>query len=70
MSIVLQFALKGCIVACALNVPGVMYNSTVTEWGNEYKELETNFELNRGRCVVNSAFRKRQYPFLIKRAQD
>ncbi len=35
-----------------------------------YRKLETAFEQSGGRCLVDSAFSKGEYPFLIKSSPD
>eukprot|EP00171_Calliarthron_tuberculosum_P002982 IDg2982t1 len=67
---VFVFAPDGCIISCATNAPGAMQDSTIAEWGNIYSKLEACYDAFGGRCVVDSAFCKTQYPFLIKSAQD
>lgn len=65
-----MFAPTGVIIACALNAPGSMHDSTIAEWGKVYSKLESVFDRSGGRCVVDSAFCKGLYPFLIKSSQD
>lgn len=67
---VFVFAPSGAIIACAYNAPGSFHDSAIAEWGKIYEKLSTCFEETGGRCVVDSAFSKGQYPFLIKSAQD
>lgn len=47
-----------------------MHDSTIAEWGGVYSKLQEAFDLIGGRCVVESAFCKSNYPYLIKSAQD
>lgn len=67
---VFVFAPNGRIIACAVNVPGAFHDSTIAEWGGVYKKLEKIFNQTGGTCVVDSAFSRDKYPFLIKSAQD
>ena len=67
---VFVFAPSGVIIACALNAPGSMHDSVIADWGVIYPKLETVYSQCGGRCVVDSAFSKRLFPFLIKSSQD
>lgn len=67
---VIVFAPSGLIIACAYNAPGSFHDSLIAEWGNVYEKLEKWYDETGGRCVVDSAFAKGTYPFLIKSAQD
>ena len=67
---VFVFAPSGVIIACALNAAGSMHESFITDWGGIYPKLETAYNQCGGRCVVDSALSKGQYPFLIKSSQD
>ncbi|KAE9159250.1 hypothetical protein PF004_g31610 [Phytophthora fragariae] len=70
VSNVLVFTPYGVITACALNAPGAMHDSLIAEWGGVYEKLEHVYETTGARCVVDSAFSKGDYPFLIKSARD
>lgn len=61
---------NGVVICCELNAPGAMHDSTIAEWGNVYAKLDEVFERTWGCCVVDSAFSKGDYPFLIKSSQD
>ncbi len=39
-------------------------------WGKVYRKLKTAFEQGGGRCVVDCAFSKGEYPFLVKSFPD
>jgi len=67
---VFVFVPSGVVVACAFNAPGSMHDSTIAEWGSIYEKLKNAFERTGGTCVVDSAFSRGRYPFLIKSAQD
>ena len=64
------FSPAGLIIVCALNAPVSMHDLTVSEWGGLYEKLENGYNLHSGRCVVDSAFSRGHYPFLITSAQD
>lgn len=66
VSNVLVFAPHGRIIACALNAPGSFHDSTVASYGDIYERLESVFNNTGGKCVVDSAFCRTRYPFLIK----
>lgn len=70
VSNVLVFAPNGTVIACAINAPGSMHDSVVSEWGNIYTKLGLEHEKHGGKCVVDSAFCRNSYPFLIKSSQD
>lgn len=67
---VLVFVPSGLIVAAVLNGPGTMHDSLLSEWGGIYEKLESFHAKCGGTIVVDSAFDKGSYPFLIKSAQD
>ena len=67
---VLVFAPNETICAAAINAPGAMHDSQIADWGNVYGKLEDVFVRFGGRCIVDSAFAKGDYPFLIKSSQD
>jgi hypothetical protein len=50
------FGMDGTIRICGLNAPGMMYDSTLADYGNVYKMLEKVFEETGGKVVVDSAF--------------
>ena len=70
VSNVFVFAPTGVVIACALNAPGAMHDSIVAEWGHVYQKLKKSFDSHGGLCVVDSAFCKHHYPFLLKSSQD
>mgnify|MGYP006199174333 CR=1 FL=1 len=51
---------------CCYNVPGTVHDSSIAMIGNVYNKLENIFQSCCGRCVVNSAFARNNYTFLIK----
>jgi len=67
---VFVFVPSGVVVTCAFNAPGSMHDFTIAEWGSIYENLQNSFERTGGTSVVDSAFLRGRYPFLIKSAQD
>lgn len=67
---VFVFAPNGTVIACAINAPGSMHDSQVAEWGGIYEKLALLYERDGARFVVDSAFSRGNYPFLIKSSQD
>ncbi len=63
---VLVFCPDGTIPICCYNVPGTVHDSMVAIYGNIYNKLEDVFQRCGGRCVVDSAFARNNYTFLIK----
>jgi hypothetical protein len=63
------FAPNGQIIACSINNPGNFYDSQVAEQGGVYKNLEEQHRLMGGKGVVDSAFSRDRYTFLIKSCQ-
>jgi hypothetical protein len=67
---VFVFSPAGTVIACALNAPGCMHDSQIAEWGNVYSKLESVFDATGGQVVVDSAFSKAAYHFLLKSGDD
>lgn len=67
---VFVFAPSGFVIVCAFNTPGAMHESTIAEWGSIYSKLEHVYNKTGGTFVVDSAFSRGYYPFLIKSAQE
>jgi len=63
---VLVFCPDGTIPICCYNVPGTVHDSMVAVVGKIYAKLESVFESCGARCVVDSAFARNNYPFLVK----
>lgn len=63
---VLVFAPSGRIIACALNAPGCLHDSTIASYGDIYRKLREAYGRTGGLCVVDSAFAVARHPFLIK----
>ncbi len=64
------FSICGRIIACVLNVPGSIHDSTVAVWGGVYDKLEAVFNENGGKCCVDSAFASGPNAFLIRSSED
>jgi hypothetical protein len=69
VSNVFVFCPSGVIIACSINHPGCMHDSQVAEYGGVYAKLEAAHEASGGKGVVDSAFARGRYPFLIKSCQ-
>ena len=67
VSAVIVFCPDGTIPIVCFNVPGCAHDSTIAEWGDIYEKLESIYNTPvKGKCTVDSAFCRRQNPFLIK----
>lgn len=70
ISNVFVFAPHAVVIACAINAPGSIHDSIVAEGGRVYEKLEEVLNRTGGTCVVDSAFSRGHYPFLVKSSQD
>lgn len=52
------FSSSRVVLACVINVPGSMHDSSIAEWGNLYHKLEQVFHGTGGQVVVDSSFSK------------
>ena len=52
-----------------MNLPGSTHDSTIADWGDIYIKLEKVYNLTGGVCAVDSAFRMRNSPYIIKSSQ-
>jgi len=66
VSCVFVFAPARTVVACAINAHGCVHDSQLAAWGGVYAKLESLYALTGGHVVVDSAFSKNAYSFLIK----
>jgi DDE superfamily endonuclease len=64
------FGPDGLIIACVINAPGAIHDSTLAEWGGIYESLFEIFDRNKGRCVMDSAFASANHPAIIKSSQN
>ena len=69
ISSVLVFCPDGTIPIGAVNYPGCFHDSQIADWGSIYKKLEIVFNQNGGKCVVDSAFARNRYHYLVKSLQ-
>ena len=67
---VIVFCPDGTIPIACTNVPGCVHDSMIAEWGNIYDKLGEVFNSCGGKCIVDSAFCKLKYDYLIKSAQS
>lgn len=65
-----MFGACGRIIACVLNVPGSVHDSTLAVWGRVYEKLERAFDLTGGIACVDSAFAANRSPYLIQSSQE
>ncbi len=66
VSNVFVFAVDGTIRICGLNAPGSMHDSTIADYTGVYDKLERVYEATGGKVIVDSAFKLRNNPFLIR----
>ncbi len=67
---VMCFCPDGTIPITFFNVPGAQHDSTVCELGGIYEKLEHVYNETGGICTVDSAFRVKNAPYLIKSSQQ
>ena len=66
MSNLFAFAPDGTIPTCILDVPGSLHGSTVANLGGLYTLLTDVYERNGGKVVMDSAFARADYDFILK----
>jgi DDE superfamily endonuclease len=64
------FGADGRIIACVVNAPGSIHDSTLAFWGGIYAKLEEVYNRTGAVCCVDSAFASNPNPYLIRSAQD
>jgi hypothetical protein len=64
------FCPERIIPICCYNIPGSIHDSKVAEWGDVFPKLSRVFNSAGGKCVVDSAFSLKKYPFLVKSSQQ
>ena len=69
ISCIFVFAPDGRIRVCIINCPGSMHDSTMAQYG-VYHKLEQLYKDHGATVVVDSAFSRGAYPFLIKSSQE
>ena len=64
------FAPDGTIRACVLDAPGSFHDRTVASFGGLYTLLTDVYNCNGGKVVIDSAFARADYDFIIKSGQE
>jgi hypothetical protein len=64
------FSVDGLIIACVVNAPSSLHDSTIAEMGGLYDQLSAVYERTGGKCCVDSAFCSSMNPFIIKSSQN
>ena len=64
------FCPDGTIPIAHMNLPGATHDSTIADWGGIYNKLQQVYNENGGICCVDSAFRMRDAPYIIKSSQN
>jgi hypothetical protein len=60
---------NGTIPIVCINVPDIVHNSLIADWGSVYEKLEDVWERCGGKCTVDSAFSARWNEYLIRSSQ-
>jgi DDE superfamily endonuclease len=63
------FSIEGRIIACCLNIPGSVHDSTIAQWSGIYDKLEEKYNETGGVCCVDSAFATNTNDYLFKSGQ-
>ncbi len=64
------FCPDGTIPIAYMNLPGSMHDSTIADMGGIYDKLKNLYETTGAITCVDSAFRMRNSPYIIKSSQD
>lgn len=64
------FCPDGTIPIACMNVPGSMHDSSIADWGGIYDKLAVLYETTGAITCVDSAFRMRNQPYIIKSSQE
>lgn len=64
------FCPDGTIPIAYMNLPGSMHDSTIAEWGGIYDKLQSLYERTGAITCVDSAFRMKNAPYIIKSSQE
>ena len=64
------FCPDGTIPIAHMNLPGATHDSTIADWGAIYIKLEKVYNETGGKCAVDSAFRMRNAPYVMKSSQS
>ena len=57
---------NGIIVTCVLDAPRLIQDSTVADFGGLYPLLTDVYDSNIGKAVMDSAFARADYDFILK----
>ena len=57
---------NGIIVTCVLDAPRLIQDSTVADFGGLYPLLTDVYDSNGGKAVMDSAFARADYDFILK----
>jgi DDE superfamily endonuclease len=64
------FAPDGLIIACVINMPGSIHDSTMCDWGKIYNLLNDTFIRTNGQCCMDSAFALTGNPGIIRSSEE
>jgi len=67
---VIVFCPVGTIPIFGFNVPGSVHDSLMAEWESVYDKLGRVYPCCGGKCTVDSAFSRKNHPYLIKSSQE
>ena len=67
---VFVFAPDGSIICAVINAPGAMHDSQIADFGFLYDKLQVVFDNCGGRCVMDSAFCKSRFDYIVKSSQE
>ena len=60
------FAPDGTICVCVLDAPGSLHDSTVADFSGLYTLLTDVYDSNGGKVIMDSAFARVEYDFILK----
>ena len=63
------FCPDGTVPIAHMNLPGAMHDSTIADSGDIYNKLKKVYDKTGASCCVDSAFRTRNQPYIIKSSQ-
>ena len=58
------------VPACVLDAPGSLHDSIMANFGDLYTLLTEIYECNGGKVVMDSAFARADYDFILKSGQE
>lgn len=68
LSNVFSFETRGNI-NCSVNASCSIHDFSITKWGGVHDKVEEGYEAHGVKVIVDSAFARRKFPFLIKSEQ-